>query len=176
MNFKESNYLFEIAKNITPLASQTYSKSYRYFPLNACPLFLKSGKGQYVWDVDGNKYCDFICALGTITLGYVYPEVDSYVMKQMQNGVSFSLPHPIEAEVIKKIIHHVPSAEMVRFVKNGSDATSAAIRLARAYTEKEVVACCGYHGFHDWYIGCTENNLGVPKTCFLDHLDELVLK
>jgi len=85
------------------------------------------------------------------------------VQEQMRNGVTFSLPHKLEMEVAEKIIEIIPCAEKVRFAKNGTDATSSAIRIARAYTGKEHIAVCGYHGWQDWYIGSTTRDLGVPK-------------
>ena len=92
-----------------------------------------------------------------------YPEVDTEVKKQLLNGVSFSLPTPIEISLAKKIKRLVPCAEMVKFLKNGADATTSCIKLARAWTKRDIIACCGYHGYHDWYIGSTENYFGVPR-------------
>jgi glutamate-1-semialdehyde 2,1-aminomutase len=85
------------------------------------------------------------------------------VRKQLRRGVSFSLPGTLEAEVAEMICHLVPSAEMVRFGKNATDVTTAAVRLARAYTGKDRVVVCGYHGWQDWFIGSTSRNKGVPK-------------
>ena len=116
-----------------------------------------------LWDVDGNRYIDFVNGLLSISLGYNDPDVNAAVHEQLLSGVSFSLAHPIEIQVAEKVVEIVPSAEMVRFGKNGTDATSAAIRLARAYTKRDRVAVCGYHGWQDWYIGTTSRNLGVPK-------------
>src|SRR5205085_4922972 len=113
-------------------------------------------------DVDGNEYIDFVNSLLAISLGYNDADVNRAVLKQMESGVSYSLPHPIETEVAEMICEAVPCAEAVRFGKNGSDATAGAIRLARAYTGRDRVAVCGYHGWHDWYIGSTSRNLGVP--------------
>jgi len=102
-------------------------------------------------------------ALGPIILGHGYPAVDEAVKRQMTDGISFSLPHPLEIEVAERLVAMVPCAEMVRFGKNGSDATAGAVRLARAYTGKDRIACCGYHGWQDWYIGSTTFNGGVPR-------------
>ena len=162
-NYQTSNELLERAKRVTPVAAQTYSKSYRYFCEGNSPLFLEEGEGCYVWDVDGNKFVDFICALGAITVGYNDKRVNKAIMRQLEKGISFSQPTEIEVELAEKLIDIIPCAEMVKFVKNGSDATASAIRLARAYTGKELFAVCGYHGMDDWYIGTTVNNLGVPK-------------
>jgi len=116
-----------------------------------------------VWDYDGNKYIDYVSGLLPIILGYCDPEVDEAIINQLSKGIIFSLPSDLEVQLAEKLIELIPSAEMVRFGKNGSDATSAAIRLARAYTRRDRVAVCGYHGWHDWYIGTTTRNLGVPK-------------
>jgi glutamate-1-semialdehyde aminotransferase len=162
MKLENSGKWLTRAKSVIPSASQTYSKSYKYYCEGAAPAFLESGEGSTVRDVDGNEYVDFVLALGAIILGYRHPQVDQAIRNQLDRGISFSQPHRLEVELAEKLIDMVPCAEMVRFVKNGSDATTAAIRLARAYTGRDLVACCGYHGFHDWYIGSTSNHRGVP--------------
>ena len=162
--FTRSNELYERALNSIPLASQTFSKSAMNFPRRASPLFLERGQGAYVWDYDGNKYIDYVLGLMPIVLGYCDPDVDDAIRKQLNNGIIFSLPSDLEIQLAEKLIELIPCAEMVRFGKNGSDATSAAIRLARAYTGRDRIAVCGYHGWHDWYIGTTARNLGVPKS------------
>ena len=124
---------------------------------------VKKAKGAYFWDVDDNRYLDFSNALASVTLGFCDPEVDSAVKKQMKNGVTFSLSHSLELDVANMIIEAIPCAEQVRFAKNGTDATSGAVRIARAFTGKDRIAVCGYHGWQDWYIGSTTKNLGVPK-------------
>lgn len=127
------------------------------------PFFIERGRGSRVWDVDGNEYIDFVNSLLSISLGYQDPDVRKAVDAQLDEGTIFSLPHPIEVKVAEKLVEMVPCAEMVRFGKNGSDATAGAIRLARAYTGRDHVAVCGYHGWQDWYIGSTARNLGVPR-------------
>lgn len=160
--YRASEELLERALRTIPLASQTFSKSLTQFPRGASPFFLLRGQGSRVWDVDGNEYVDFANSLASITLGYCDPDVTAAVTRQLQDGVIFSLPHPLEVEVAEKIVAMVPCAEQVRFGKNGSDATSGAVRLARAYTGRERVAVCGYHGWQDWYIGSTARSRGVP--------------
>jgi len=162
--YKKSEQFLKRALNSIPLASQTFSKSLTQYPRGASPFFIERGKGSKVWDIDGNKYIDFVNSLGAVTLGYCNEDVDRAVQGQMKNGVTFSLPHKLETEVAEKLIKIIPCAEKVRFGKNGTDATSAAIRIARAYTGKEHVAVCGYHGWQDWYIGSTTRDLGVPNT------------
>jgi len=158
---KSEEYLARAERTI-PLGSQTFSKSRTQYPVGVSPLFVTRGQGSRVWDLDGNEYIDLINGLASVTLGYGDPDVTAAVRDQLEAGSIFSLPHPIEAEVAELICELVPCAEMVRFGKNGSDATSGAIRLARAHTSRERVAVCGYHGWQDWYIGSTARHRGVP--------------
>jgi glutamate-1-semialdehyde aminotransferase/spore coat polysaccharide biosynthesis protein SpsF (cytidylyltransferase family) len=162
-SYQKSNQWLERAKKTIPLGSQTFSKSHTAYPKKVSPLFIKRGQGCQVWDADENQYTDFVSGLLSVSLGYCNPEVDEAVINQIKSGVTFSLPHQLEMEVAEKIVELIPCADMVRFGKNGSDATSAAIRLARAFTKKEHVAVCGYHGWQDWYIGSTTRDLGVPQ-------------
>ena len=163
VRYNQSEALLERALKVIPLGSQTFSKSLTQYPYGVSPYFIVRGQGSHVWDADGNEYIDFISALASVTLGYNDPDVTSAVRKQLDDGVIFSLPHPIEMEVAERIVDMVPCADMVRFGKNGSDATSGAIRLARAHTGRERVAVCGYHGWQDWYIGSTARHRGVPQ-------------
>jgi len=161
--YEKSTEFLTRAEATIPIGSQTFSKSRTQYPVGISPLFATRAKGPYLWDLDGNKYIDLVSNLASITLGYRNRKVDSAVRKQMNLGNGFSLPSTLEAVVAEKITSLVPSAEMVRFGKNGTDATSAAIRLARAYTGRDYVAVCGYHGWQDWFIGSTSRNKGVPK-------------
>lgn len=161
--YHKSEEFLERALKTIPLGSQTFSKSKTQYPMGVSPFFIRRGKGSRVWDVDENEYVDFINGLAAITLGYCDPDVDAAVRSQLEDGAIFSLPHPIEMQVAEQIVKLVPCAEKVRFGKNGSDATSGAIRVARAYTGRDHVAVCGYHGWQDWYIGSTARNKGVPK-------------
>jgi glutamate-1-semialdehyde 2,1-aminomutase len=150
------------AEAIIPLGSQTFSKSRTQYPVGVSPLFIDRAKGSYVWDLDGNRYIDLVNSLAAITLGYNNKYVNRAVARQLKKGTLFSLPGILETEVAERIVELVPSAEMVRFAKNGTDATSAAIRLARAYTGRDHVLFCGYHGWQDWFVGATTKNKGVP--------------
>jgi glutamate-1-semialdehyde 2,1-aminomutase len=161
--YKQSETLLERALQSIPLGTQTFSKSKTQYPYGVSPFFIKRGQGSHVWDVDGNEYIDFVNSLAAITLGYSDPEVDAAVVKQLKDGIIFSLPHPVEMQVAEMMIEMIPCAEAVRFGKNGSDATAGAVRLARAFTGREHVIVCGYHGWQDWYIGSTQRRLGVPK-------------
>lgn len=160
---KSTEFLLRAERSI-PLGSQTFSKSKVQYPVGNAPLFIDRGKGTFVWDIDGNKYIDLVNGLASVTIGYCNKSIDSDVKKQMKKGTIFTLPGILEAEVAELIIQTVPSAEMVRFAKNGSDATTAAIRLARSYTNRDDIAICGYHSWQDWYIGTTSMNRGVPES------------
>lgn len=162
-SFKKSEALLARSLKVIPSGTQTFSKGHTQYPVGASPLFLERGQGSRVWDVDGNEYLDLPLALGPNILGYGNPAVDEAVLSQWKAGASFSLPHRLEVEVAEMLIERIPCAEMVRFGKNGSDVTSAAVRVARAYTGREMIACCGYHGWQDWYIGTTTRAVGVPK-------------
>ena len=163
MKLNNSKRLFKKSIKKIPLASQTFSKSYLFFDKEHSPLFATRGKRQYVFDVDGNKYLDLINALGSISIGYSIPSINKKISNGLKNGITFSLSHPLELEVAKQISSCVKSAEMTRFGKNGSDVTTAAIRLARHYTKRNKIAVCGYHGWHDWYISSTNMDNGIPK-------------
>ena len=162
-SFSKSMEFLARAENVIPLGSQTFSKSRTQYPYGVSPYFINRADGSRVWDIDGNEFIDFVNSLASITLGYQDPEVTQAVREQLEFGVIFSLPHPLETEVAEMICDMVPCAEMVRFGKNGSDATAGAIRLARAFTGRDRVAVCGYHGWQDWYIGSTARNRGVPR-------------
>src|SRR5262249_18467666 len=101
---------------------------------------------------------------GPVVLGYCNPAVDEAIRAQLEDGITFTMMHPLEVDVAELIAEIVPGAESVRFSKTGCDVTSAAVRLARAFTRRDKVLCCGYHGWHDWYIGVTDRNRGVPET------------
>ena len=160
--YKRSRELLERAERVIPLGSQTFSKSRVVYPANAAPLFLSHGKGSRVWDVDGNEYVDFVNGLLPVILGYDDPDVTAAVTAQLRRGITFSLATELEIELAELLCEIIPCAERVRFGKNGSDATSGAIRIARAHTGRERIAVCGYHGWQDWYIGATTRNKGIP--------------
>ena len=161
--YVRSTELLERALALIPLGSQTFSKSHLAFPRGAAPAFLARGRGGHVWDVDGNEYVDLVCGLLPIVLGYDDPDVTTAVEDQLRRGITFSLATELEVELAEELVDLIPCAEMVRFGKNGSDATAGAVRLARAYTGRERVAVCGYHGWQDWYIGSTPMHRGVPE-------------
>jgi glutamate-1-semialdehyde aminotransferase len=158
----ESDRLWERALGVIPAGTQTLSKAPSQFVDGVSPKFLARGKGSHVWDVDGNEYIDYPMALGPILLGYDFPAVSEAVIRQVHEGTTFTLMHPLEVEVAEALVDVIPCAERVRFAKNGADATGGAIRAARALTGREHVIATGYHGYHDWYIASTELNKGVP--------------
>ena len=164
MRYELSEQHLDRAEASIPLGSQTFSKSRTQYPVGVSPLYLKKSKGPYSWDLDGNKYIDLVSSLAAVTIGYGDKKISRAVKRQFKSGVTLSLPTRLEAEVAEMLIEMIPSAEKVRFGKNGSDATSAAIRLARAYTGRDHIAMCGYHGWQDWSIASTTRNKGIPKS------------
>lgn len=169
--YERSQQLIERAERTIPIGSQTFSKSKLQLPPGAAPLFVTHGDGGRVYDVDGNQYVDLIGGLLPNVLGYRDPDVDLAIRRQLTRGITFSLATTLEMELGERLIRHIPCAEMVRFGKNGTDATSAAVRLARAATRRDRLIMLGYHGWQDWYIGATTRNLGVPSVVSaLSHL------
>ncbi|MBK8870714.1 MAG: aminotransferase class III-fold pyridoxal phosphate-dependent enzyme [Elusimicrobia bacterium] len=160
---EQSQNLLKRALKVIPLGAQTFSKSITQYPLGISPHFATHARGSKIWDVDGNEYIDFVNALAAVTLGYGDPDVIRAVQDQMERGSLFSLSHPLEIDVAEALVEMVPCAEMVRFGKNGSDVTTAAVRLSRAFTQRDHVALCGYHGWQDWSIGTTARRKGVPE-------------
>jgi len=162
-SINQSHALLDRAKAKIPCQTQCLSKGPTQFVQGVAPVYLQRGDGSHVWDVDGNEYIDFMSALGPICLGYNYPRTNDAIRSQLEDGTTFSLMHPLEVEVAELLTEVIPCAEMVRFGKNGSDVTSAAVRIARAYTGREHLAQWGYHGWHDWYAVTTSRNQGIPQ-------------
>ncbi|MBV9170942.1 MAG: aminotransferase class III-fold pyridoxal phosphate-dependent enzyme [Chloroflexi bacterium] len=160
---ERSDELWQRGMKAIPVGTQTFGKSPKQWGFGTVPNYVRRAQGSHIWDVDGNEYVDYGMALGPIILGYNYPSVNAAIARQLADGSIFSLNHPLEVELSELLIDVIPCAEMVRFGKNGSDATAAAVRLARGWTERDVVLCSGYHGWQDWYIGSTSRHRGVPK-------------
>ncbi len=158
-----SDEYYKKALELIPSVTQTLAKGPSQNIKGVAPKYLEKGKGSHVWDVDGNEYIDFLMGIGPLSLGYSYDKVDDAIKAQLEKGITFSLMHPLEVEVAELINSIVPNAESVRYSKTGADVTSAAIRVARAYTGREKILCCGYHGWHDWYISVTDRNQGIPE-------------
>jgi glutamate-1-semialdehyde 2,1-aminomutase/spore coat polysaccharide biosynthesis protein SpsF len=142
--------------------TQTLAKGPGQFTKGVAPKYLVKGKGSHVWDVDGNEYIDYNAAIGPVSLGYAYSCVDDAIKAQLEDGITFSLMHPLEVELAELVQKVIPNAEAVKIAKTGADVCSAAVRVARAFTGRDKVFCCGYHGWHDWYIGITSRNAGIP--------------
>ncbi len=140
--FERSMSWLARARQVVPGAAQTLSKGPSMFVEGAYPVFLERGRGCRVWDVDGHEYIDYILGLASITLGYAYPPVVEAVARQLEHGSIFSLPHPLEVEVSERLRDIIPCAEMARFLKTGSEADAAAVRVARAATGRDVVLFC----------------------------------
>jgi glutamate-1-semialdehyde 2,1-aminomutase len=159
----KSNELYGRAKGLIPSFSQTLAKGPTQYVNGIAPKYLVKGKGAHVWDADGNEYIDYNMGIGPLSLGYAYPAVDNAIKQQLEDGITFSLMHPLEVEVAEMLREIIPNAGSVRYSKSGADVTSAAIRIARAYTGKNKVLCCGYHGWHDWYVSTIARNAGIPE-------------
>ncbi|MFZ2096420.1 MAG: glutamate-1-semialdehyde 2,1-aminomutase, partial [Anaerolineales bacterium] len=165
MNFKKSTELRKRSHGIIPGGAHTYAKGDDQYPENS-PGFLVRGEGCHVWDMDGNEFIEYGMGLRSVTLGHGYKPVIDAAYRQMQMGINFTRPSPIEVECAEKLASFITSAEMVKFGKNGSDATSAALKLARAYTGRDLVAICAEQPFFsvdDWFIGSTEMPGGIPQ-------------
>jgi len=158
-----SNELYERAVKIMTPVTQTLAKGPGQYVNGVAPKYVKRGKGARVWDVDDNEYLDYNMGIGPLSLGYCYPKVDEAIIEQLKNGITFSLMHHLEVTLSELIHQIIPNAEAIRISKTGADVTSAAIRVSRAFTGRKKVLCCGYHGWHDWYIGVTSRNSGVPE-------------
>ncbi|MFO7523912.1 MAG: aminotransferase class III-fold pyridoxal phosphate-dependent enzyme [Ignavibacteriaceae bacterium] len=163
-SIKISDEYYNKALELIPAVTQTLAKGPGQNIKGVAPKYLQKGKGAHVWDMDGNEYIDLLMAIGPLSLGYAYDKVDEAIRKQLQDGITFSLMHPLEVDVAELIHHLIPNAESIRYSKTGADVTSAAVRVARAFTGREKILCCGYHGWHDWYIGVTDRNKGIPKS------------
>ena len=176
----ESNRLWARSLGLIPGGTQTLAKGPGQFIRGVAPKYLRRGRGARVWDVDGNEFLDLSMAVGPLVLGYGHGAVDTAIRRQLEDGITFSLMHPLEVEVASLVRDVVPGAESVRFSKTGADVTSAAIRLARAFTGRSRILCCGYHGWHDWYVAVTDRNRGVPDavqelTCTFEYNDPVSL-
>jgi glutamate-1-semialdehyde aminotransferase len=159
----KSDEYFKVALELIPAQTQTLAKGTGQNIKGVAPKYLQRGKGSHVWDVDGNEYLDYTMGVGPLSLGYAYDKVDNAIKEQLKDGITFSLTHPLEVEVAELIHKVVPNAEAIRYSRGGADVVSGAVRLSRAYTGRKKVLCCGYHGWHDWYIAVTDRNKGIPQ-------------
>jgi len=166
--FEKSRSLRAKSHRLIPGGAHTYAKGDDQYPERA-PGFIVRGKGCHVWDVDGNEFIEYGMGLRAVTLGHAFEPVVAAASRQMQMGANFTRPAEIEVRAAEAMLGLIDGADMVKFAKNGSDVTTAAVKLARAYTGRELIAICGDQPFFstdDWFIGTTEMNAGIPQTAF----------
>lgn len=164
-DFSKSRALQPKAHRLIPGGSHTYAKGDDQYPEQA-PGFIVRGKGCHVWDLDGNEYIEYGMGLRAVTLGHAFDPVVEAAYKQMQLGTNFSRPAKIEVDLAETMLELIDGSDMVKFAKNGSDVTTAALKLARAYTGRDLVAICGDQPFFsvdDWFICTTVVNAGIPE-------------
>ena len=164
-NFTKSDHLRTRSHRLIPGGAHTYAKGDDQYPALS-PGFIVRGRGCHVWDVDGNEYIEYGMGLRAVTLGHAYEPVLQAAFRAMQQGINFTRPATIELDCAEKLLGLIPGADMVKFAKNGSDATTAAVKLARAFTGREMVAICVDHPFFsvdDWFIGASPMNAGIPQ-------------
>jgi len=152
------------AHRLIPGGAHTYAKGDDQYPEQA-PAFIVRGKGCRVWDVDGNEFIEYGMGLRAVTLGHAFGPVVEAAYRQMQLGINFTRPAKIEVDLAEAFLDVINGADMVKFAKNGSDVTTAAVKLARAYTGRDLIAICCDHPFFstdDWFIATTEMNAGIP--------------
>jgi glutamate-1-semialdehyde 2,1-aminomutase len=153
------------AHDMIPGGAHTYAKGDDQYPQSA-PAFIARGEGCHVWDLDGNEFIEYGMGLRSVALGHAFPQVIEAVRRELANGTNFTRPSPLEVECAEIFLSCVSTGEMVKFAKNGSDATTAAVKLARAYTGRDLVAICGDQPFFstdDWFIGSTGTSAGIPS-------------
>ncbi|MFD4832820.1 aminotransferase class III-fold pyridoxal phosphate-dependent enzyme, partial [Streptomyces uncialis] len=149
---------------LIPGGAHTYAKGDDQYPEHLAPV-ISHGNGAHVWDIDGNRYVEYGSGLRSVSLGHAHPRVNEAVRRQLDRGSNFVRPSIVEVEAAERFLATVPTADMVKFAKNGSDVTTAAVRLARAATGRPRIAICGDHPFlsaDDWFIGTTPMSAGVP--------------
>ncbi|MGX1804430.1 glutamate-1-semialdehyde 2,1-aminomutase [Nocardia sp. NPDC055321] len=163
-DFSRSNAIQAALHDVVPGGAHTYARGADQYPEHMAPILVR-GAGARVWDCDGNEYVEYGMGLRSVTLGHGYAPVVEAVMRTIADGVSFSRPTELELLAAQDFLELVPGADMVKFAKNGSDATTAAVRLARAVTGRETVAVCDqpFFSVDDWFIGTTPMNAGIPR-------------
>jgi len=165
MKFEKSKALQDKVHAVIPGGAHVYAKGDDQYPVLA-PGFIARGAGCHVWDLDGNEFIEYGMGLRAVSLGHAYSPVVEAAHQQMLLGTNFTRPSPIEIECAEMLVRLIPSAEMVKFAKNGSDVTTAAVKLARAFTGRDMVAVCGDQPFFsvdDWFIGTTSLSAGIPR-------------
>jgi glutamate-1-semialdehyde 2,1-aminomutase len=165
-DFSKSDELRNKAHALIPGGAHTYAKGDDQYPVLS-PGFIVKGKGCHVWDVDGHEYIEYGMGLRAVGLGHAYRPVIAAAARQMMKGLNFTRPSIIELEAAEAVLECIPTGEMIKFGRNGSDVTTAAVKLARAVTGRDMVAICGDHPFYsidDWFIGATPMAAGIPVT------------
>ncbi|HUG67157.1 MAG TPA: glutamate-1-semialdehyde 2,1-aminomutase [Pirellulaceae bacterium] len=165
MKFERSDQLRRRAHHLIPGGCHTYAKGDDQYPILS-PGFITRGVGCHVWDVDGNEFIEYGMGNRCVGLGHAFPQVVAAAQRELRSGVNFTRPTPIEVECAESLLGLIDGAEMAKFCKDGSTATSDALRLARACTRRDLVACCADHPFFatdDWFIGTTVMNAGIPS-------------
>ncbi len=165
MHFDESRRLQQKAHAIIPGGCHTYAKGDDQYPLLS-PGFIARGLGCHIWDVDGNEFIEYGMGNRCVTLGHAYEPVVRAAREAMLRGANFGRPSPLEVECAETLLELITGAEMVKFAKDGSSVTTGAVKLARAYTGRDLVAVCSDHPFfatHDWFIGTTPLDAGIPQ-------------
>lgn len=157
----KSNMMYGRALQLMPGGTQLFSRRVDRVIPGLSPMYVDHAAGVDVWDLDGNHYLDFGMGCGPVILGHCYPAVNEAVVAQVRKGNCFTANDPLEIALAQLLVEVVPCAEMVRFFKTGGETNAAAIRIARGVTGRQVVAFCGYHGWHDWYLAA---NLADPNT------------
>jgi glutamate-1-semialdehyde-2,1-aminomutase len=163
--FARSEELFAEAQKIIPGGVTSARHPSKFVP-GAYPIFMNRGRGCHVWDVDGNEYIDWVMSFGPVVLGHCHPRVEKAVRRCLDDGFCFTMVHPSQNELAFELAATIPCAEMVKFFMSGSDATSAAIRIARIATGRDKIVRWGYHGWHDWCYGGAGSDrasVGVPN-------------
>ncbi len=159
LSFARSEELFARAQEIV-VGGTTQGKAPNTLIPGEYPIYAARGQGACLWDVDGNRFLDWILSYGIIVLGYCDPDVDAAAIREIQEGFAFPLTKPVQNELAELLVELIPCAEMVHFFKTGSDTTGAAVRLARIVTGREKIIRWGYNGWHDW---CCIREAGIPR-------------
>jgi glutamate-1-semialdehyde 2,1-aminomutase len=172
-HFSQSHARQRKAHRLIPGGAHTYAKGDDQYPVQA-PAYIARGKGCHVWDLDGNEFIEYGMGLRAVSLGHAFEPIVQAAYRQMQLGTNFTRPANVELDAAEALLEIIDGADMVKFAKNGSDATTAAVKLARAYTKRDLVAICGDQPFFstdDWFICTTEMNAGIPQA-----ISEMTLK
>jgi glutamate-1-semialdehyde 2,1-aminomutase len=165
MIFEKSRQLQKKSHALIPGGGHTYAKGDDQYPMLS-PAFIVRGEGSHVWDVDGNEFIEYGMGLRAVTLGHGFKPVVEAAYRHMLTGVNFTRPSPVEVECAEALLRVIEGADMVKFAKNGSDVTTAGVKVARAYTGRDLIAICGDQAFFstdDWFIGSTAMSAGIPR-------------